>query len=108
MRISIRLRAVFKTIADNYGGKKLNSPNDAAYRNNGDLYFTDPPYGLEKNMEDPLRKSVTRGLYCVKPGGEIKLLTDSITRPNGVAFTNDFNSVIVANSDPEKPFLVYL
>jgi gluconolactonase len=97
-------KAVFKTIADNYGGKKLNSPNDAAYRNNGDLYFTDPPYGLEKNMEDPLKEISYQGLYCVKPGGEIKLLTDSITRPNGVAFTNDFNSVIVANSDPEKPF----
>ena len=97
-------KPIFKTIAGNYQGKKFNSPNDAAYRNNGDLYFTDPPYGLEKNMDDPLKEIPFQGVYCVKPSGEIKLLTDSITRPNGVAFTNDFNSVIIANSDPEKPY----
>jgi gluconolactonase len=36
----------FKVLADRYRGKRLNSPNDGVYHSNGDLYFTDPPYGL--------------------------------------------------------------
>jgi gluconolactonase len=94
---------VFKTIAGNYQGKKFNSPNDLVFRNNGDLFFTDPPYGLEKNMDDPLKEIKFQGVYCVKPSGEIKLLLDSITRPNGLAFTPDQKTLIIANSDPEKP-----
>ena len=35
-----------KTLVDNYQGKRLNSPNDLVFKSNGDLYFTDPPYGL--------------------------------------------------------------
>lgn len=96
-------KPVFKTIADNYQGKKFNSPNDLVYRSNGDLYFTDPPYGLEKNMDDPLKEIPFQGVYCVKPTGEIKLVTDTITRPNGIVFTPDQKTLIVANSDSSKP-----
>ncbi|MES1214743.1 MAG: SMP-30/gluconolactonase/LRE family protein [Bacteroidota bacterium] len=96
-------KPVFKTIADNYQSKKFNSPNDLTYRSNGDLFFTDPPYGLEKNVDDPLKEIKFQGVYCVKTNGEVKLLLDSITRPNGIAFTPDEKTLIVANSDPEKP-----
>ncbi len=41
-----------RTLVDNYQGKRLNSPNDGTFKSNGDLYFTDPPYGLPKRMED--------------------------------------------------------
>ncbi|MBS1608706.1 MAG: SMP-30/gluconolactonase/LRE family protein [Bacteroidetes bacterium] len=95
-------KPVFKTIVNNYQSKKFNSPNDLVYRNNGDLYFTDPPYGLEKNMDDPLKEIPFQGVYCVKPSGKIKLLTDSITRPNGIVFTPDYKTLIVANSDSTK------
>ena len=93
----------FVTIADNYQGKKLNSPNDAVYRrSNGDLFFTDPPYGLEKNMQDPLKEIPFQGVYKVSPQGEVTLLVDSISRPNGIAFTPDEKQLIVASSDPSK------
>lgn len=95
-------KPTFKTIINNYQNKKFNSPNDLVYRNNGDLYFTDPPYGLEKNMNDLLKEIPFQGVYCVKPSGEIKLLTDSITRPNGIVFTPDYKTLIVANSDSTK------
>ena len=90
----------FVTLADNYNGKKLNSPNDLVYSKDGDLLFTDPPYGLEKNMDDPLKEIPFQGVYRLTPGGEVELLVDSITRPNGIAFTPDEKHVIVANSDP--------
>jgi gluconolactonase len=92
----------FKPLAANYQGKKFNSPNDAALRTNGDIFFTDPPYGLEKNMDDPLKEIPFQGVYKVTPSGQVTLLLDSITRPNGIALTRDEQSLIVANSDDKK------
>ena len=92
----------YLTIVDNYQGKKLNSPNDAAFSTNGDLYFTDPPYGLEKNIDDPLKELPFQGVYRLDTKGELTLLTDQMTRPNGIALSNDQTKLYVANSDPES------
>ena len=97
--------ASYKTIADSYEGKKLNSPNDAVYRSDGDLFFTDPPYGLEKNMDDPLKELPFQGVYKVDLHGVIKLLTDTITRPNGIAFLPGEKTLLIGNSDGDKPFI---
>jgi gluconolactonase len=97
-------KPVFVTIANQYQGKKLNSPNDAVFNKNGDLFFTDPPYGLEKNMDDPKKETPFQGVYKVKTTGEVILLVDSITRPNGIALTPDESQLIIANSDGPKPF----
>ncbi|HEX6179920.1 MAG TPA: SMP-30/gluconolactonase/LRE family protein [Chitinophagaceae bacterium] len=94
----------FRTIAGLYNGKKFNSPNDLAIRSNGDIFFTDPPYGLEKGMNDSLKESTFQGVYRVTRDGKVSLLIDSITRPNGIVFTPGEKTVIVANSDPAKPF----
>jgi len=94
----------FVSIANNYHGKKFNSPNDAVYNANGELFFTDPPYGLEKQLEDPKKEISFQGVYKVKKDGKIILLTDSLTRPNGIAFLPGERTLIVANSDPQKPF----
>lgn len=98
-------KPMFKTIAGNYNGKKFNSPNDAVYRSNGDLFFTDPPYGLEKNMDDPLKEIPFQGVYKVNAAGDVKLLTDSITRPNGIAFMPGEKTLLIGNSDGDKPFI---
>jgi gluconolactonase len=95
-------KPVYKTIAGFYQSKKFNSPNDAVYRSDGDLFFTDPPYGLEKNMEDSLKEIPFQGVYKVTSSGEVKLLIDSITRPNGIAFMPGEKTLIIANSDPDK------
>ena len=94
-------RAEFVTIADKYDGKRFNSPNDAVFRND-DFYFTDPPYGLEKGMDDPLKELAFQGIYRVRADGEIILLLDSLTRPNGLGFSPDGKYLFVANSDPAK------
>jgi gluconolactonase len=93
--------STFVSLADNYEGKKLNSPNDAVFRSNGDLFFTDPPYGLPKNMEDSTKEIPFQGVYKAT-GGVLSLVTDSVTRPNGIAFFPGEKTLLVANSDPSK------
>lgn len=92
----------YVTLADKYAGKRLNSPNDAVYKSNGDLYFTDPPYGLEKNADDPAKEIPFQGVYRVTPDGTIHLLTKELSRPNGLAFSPDEKTFYVANSDPDR------
>jgi len=98
----------FEILSDNYKGKKLNSPNDAVFHKNGDLYFTDPPYGLEFRIEDPLKELDFQGVYKVDKTGAITLLTKELSRPNGIAFSLDYKKLYVANSDPENAiWMVY-
>jgi gluconolactonase len=89
-----------KTLVDRYEGKRLNSPNDLCYKSNGDLYFTDPPYGLEKNWDDPARELDFCGVYRLGRDGKVTLLTKELTRPNGIAFSPDEKTLYVAQSDP--------
>lgn len=93
----------FETLAGSYEGKRLNSPNDLAQHSNGDIYFTDPPYGLEENTNDPGRELDHQGVYRLSPQGELTLLTNELSRPNGIAFSPDEKILYVANSDPENP-----
>jgi gluconolactonase len=95
--------ANFTTLANEYNGKKFNSPNDLAIRSDGSVFFTDPPYGLEKNMDDPKKEMPFQGVYKISPDGKVHLLIDSITRPNGIAFMPGEKTLIVANSDGMKP-----
>jgi gluconolactonase len=88
----------FISLADNYQGKKFCSPNDAVYRSNGDLFFTDPPYGM---VSDSVRELNFQGVYKVS-GSKVTLLVDSITKPNGIAFWNNEKTLIVACSDPDR------
>jgi gluconolactonase len=102
-RISVLTREGGKrTLVDNYMGKRLNSPNDAVYKSNGDLYFTDPPYGLPKQWDDPRRELDFCGVYRLSKKGELTLLTKEMSRPNGIAFSPDEKTLYVANSDPKR------
>jgi gluconolactonase len=97
----------FATLADKYDGKKLNSPNDAVYHSNGDLYFTDPPYGLVKNVDDPAKEIPFQGVFRLRKNGTVELLTSDLSRPNGIAFSPDERKLYVANSDVNKIWMVY-
>ncbi|HYM93171.1 MAG TPA: SMP-30/gluconolactonase/LRE family protein [Chitinophagaceae bacterium] len=95
--------AKYVVLANNYKGKKFNSPNDLVFNSNGELFFTDPPYGLENGMIDPKKEIPFQGVYKVKANGEVILLLDSLTRPNGIAFLSGQKQIVIANSDPDKP-----
>ncbi|RCS54102.1 SMP-30/gluconolactonase/LRE family protein [Bremerella cremea] len=88
-------------LIDNYQGKRLNSPNDGAFKSNGDLYFTDPPYGLKLAEKDPARELPYSGIYRLTPAGKLTLLNDKLTFPNGLAFSPDEKKLYVAQSDPK-------
>jgi gluconolactonase len=90
------------TLADKYQRKRLNSPNDAVFHSNGDLYFTDPPYGLPQRQDDPMRELDFFGVYRLGKDGTVTLLTSELARPNGIAFSPDEKILYVAQSDPKK------
>jgi len=92
----------FTSLAEYYRYRRFNSPNDLVFKSNGDLYFTDPPYGLEGNVNDPAKELLYQGVYLRRRDGEVVLLTDQMTRPNGIGFSPDERTLYVANSDPEQ------
>lgn len=96
--------ANYLSLASQYNNKRFSSPNDATYNSTGELFFTDPPYGLETQSDtDPKKEIAWNGVYKVKTNGEVVLLVDSIPRPNGIAFLPGEKQLIIACSDPEKP-----
>lgn len=95
-----------RTLVDAYQGKRLNSPNDLAFDATGNLYFTDPPYGLPDREKDPMRQLDHFGVYRLSTAGEVTLLTAEMTRPNGIALSPNQDTLYVAQSDPQNPIWV--
>ncbi len=82
------------TLADSYGGRRLNSPNDVVMKSDGTIYFTDPPYGIQpEECEQPCN-----GVYRILPDGTIELLVDDFDRPNGLAFSPDETTLYIDDS----------
>jgi gluconolactonase len=100
-------------LADRYQGKRFNSPNDLVFSSTGDLFFTDPPYGLETMQEtDPKKELPFQGVFMIRGAAQRQagsapvepvLLIKDMTRPNGIALSPDERYLYVANSDPENP-----
>lgn len=94
----------YTALATQYQGKRFSSPNDCVFSSSGELFFTDPPYGLQtQDDKDPKKEIPFNGVYKVKKDGQVVLLVDSITRPNGLAFFPGEKQLVVASSDPAKP-----
>jgi gluconolactonase len=89
------------TLVERYQGKRFNSPNDLVYRSDGALYFTDPPYGLAKQDEDPGKEIPLNGVYRLK-NGRVDLIVKDMTRPNGIAFSPEEKVLYIANSDEKR------
>lgn len=90
------------TLVDNYEGKKFNSPNDLVYDTKGNLYFTDPPYGLEGRMTDPKKEIPFQGVYRLSADGKLTVLVQDLTFPNGIGLSPDEKTLYVAVSDPRR------
>jgi len=96
-------KASYEILVDSYLEKRLNSPNDGAYDAEGNLYFTDPPYGLPLIMDDPTKELNYQGVYCLLKSGELVLLDDQLKFPNGICLSPDGKKLFVAVSNIEKP-----
>ncbi len=88
-------------LADKFQSKRLNSPNDLVYRSDGALFFTDPPFGLPKVYDDPRKELPYSGVFALYRG-QLKLVSNDLKGPNGIAFSPDEKYLYVGNWDPEK------
>ncbi|HEY7557789.1 MAG TPA: SMP-30/gluconolactonase/LRE family protein [Candidatus Binatia bacterium] len=96
------------TLVARYDGKRINSPNDLAFAANGDLYFTDPPFGLPKAFDDPAKELPFQGVYRFSKSGKLTLLIKDIKAPNGIAFSPDEKKLYVSDVHYERSaWLVY-
>ena len=89
------------TLAFRHADWRINSPNDLVFKSNGDLYFTDPPFGLPGVFDDP-NKAPVQGVYRVKSDGTVALLIADIKAPNGIAFSPDEKTLYVSDVDPNR------
>ena len=97
----------FINLADKWQGKRFNSPNDALYNSKGELFFTDPAYGMELGWEDPGREIDFAGVYKLNKEGEVVLLIDTIPAANGIGFTPDESRLIIASSGKDASWYQY-
>jgi gluconolactonase len=92
-------KSEFEALATGYQGKRFNSPNDLVFNSRGQLFFTDPPYGMDPWDEKQLD---FQGVFRLDPDGKVNLLVDTLSRPNGIALSPDQKTLYIAQSDPEK------
>ena len=96
----------FDIIVEKYEGKRLNSPNDLVFDKSGSIYFTDPPYGLKIQDDDPLKELNFNGIYRWSESKGIELLSKSMKRPNGIILSKDEKTVYVGNSDKDNNVII--
>jgi gluconolactonase len=87
-------------LADRFEGRRLNSPNDAIVTAAGEVWFTDPPFGLPEAFADPGKELPFQGVYRVREPGAVELLTAEIPAPNGLALAPDGRTLYVSNAQP--------
>ena len=89
------------TIADRFDGKRLNSPNDVVVRSDGSIWFTDPAYGIDSDYEGHRAESEIGGCHVYRVDaqtGACTLVADDFNRPNGLAFTDDERTLLIADT----------
>lgn len=95
-------KAKYITLADNYLGKKFNSPNDLVVAADGSILFTDPIYGLPGRENSDLKELDYCGVFRIRPDGSVQLLSKEYLRPNGIGLSPDGKTLYVADSDRSR------
>lgn len=90
-------------MADNYNGKKLNSPNDVVVKSDGSIWFTDPTFGILGYYEGHKAESeLTPAVWRIDgQSGALSMVADDIPGPNGLAFSPDETILYVVASRAE-------
>ncbi|MCB8882255.1 SMP-30/gluconolactonase/LRE family protein [Acidisoma cellulosilytica] len=88
-------------LADNFQGRRLNSPNDVVVTSDGAIWFTDPPYGILTDYEGHKAESELDGCHVFRLDpitGDLAIVADDFVKPNGLAFSADETALFVADS----------
>lgn len=88
-------------IADRYEGLKLNSPNDVVVRSDGSIWFTDPTYGIDSDLEGHRADSEIGDCFVFRvdaSSGECRAVARDLIRPNGLAFSLDERRLFVSDT----------
>ncbi len=95
-------------LADKFGGKPLNAPNDVIVAPDGAIWFTDPGYGSLMEYEGnkgPLE--IKEAVYRIDKSGKMDKVTDELYKPNGLCFSPDYKKLYIAETGsthyPEAP-----
>jgi gluconolactonase len=95
-----------RTLTDNFQGKRYNSPNDVVLAPDGAIYFTDPPFGLPKQAQDPLRELPYTGVFRRAADGQLTAEITDVPYANGLAFSPDNRTLYVSNADSLRPIIM--
>lgn len=91
---------LYQTLISEYQQQKFNSPNDVVQHSDQSYFFTDPPYGLKGADQSAQKQLRFNGVYHLDNKGQVRLISQALTRPNGLALSPDEQWLYVANSDP--------
>ena len=94
----------FSTLAARYEGKRFNSPNDLVRDRRGNIFFTDPPYGLTNQSVG--KELDFQGVYQINPAGAVSVIHADLSRPNGIGLSPDERTLYVASSDGREPWII--
>ncbi|MCF3652438.1 SMP-30/gluconolactonase/LRE family protein [Synoicihabitans lomoniglobus] len=94
----------FSTLAGRFEGKRFNSPNDLVRDRHGNIYFTDPPYGLTDQKVG--KELAIQGVYRIAPSGQVALIEGTISRPNGIGLSPDERTLYIGSSDGAEPYVL--
>lgn len=96
----------YEVLATQFAGNSINSPNDLVVHRSGDIYFTDPPYGLSGFENSPDIELDFFGVFRLSASGDLSLVTDDLEKPNGIALSADQSTIYVSNSEAGKERII--
>ncbi len=96
-------------IAEQFEGKRLNSPNDIVVHPDGGIWFTDPPYGINGDYEGYRAvKELKEAVYRVDgKTRHITKITDEVSAPNGICFSPDYKKLYIADTGADRDTKVW-
>lgn len=92
----------FETVVDRFEGGRFNSPNDLCFDRAGNLFFTDPPYGMPFDVKQEIP---FQGVFRLGTDGRLTVVERGLNRPNGIALSPDERTLYVASSDGDEPWI---